>query len=426
MSSTHFVQLVVQLAILLGVAVACGRVMQRLRQPPVLGEILGGVLLGPSLLGALAPSLHQALAGAGGPHDPLAALSRLGMLFFLFAVGLETDLATLRGTARAAVSIGLAGTLLPLAAGVALVSLSPAAFWGPGASQHGLPFALFVGFNLANSALPVLARTLRDLGYLERRFGTTCLAAAVVDDLVTWAGAAIVLRQLADRRADAAAPHLQLALLVLLAAAFWLGPRLLDRVGASAPVGPSLIAATSAALLAVAAASEALGAHAFLGAFLFGVALARGDGPHAEARHTIARFAAGFFAPLYFVSLGLRTDFVGGFDLALVAVVLLAAAASKLLGVLLGARLAGLPLGREAWAMAFGLNARGATGLILAAIGREAGLIDDRLFVALAATAILTSLAAGPLMHVTLAGAWRLPGRRGAPAGDASDAYSDL
>jgi Kef-type K+ transport system membrane component KefB len=414
MSSTHFVQLVVQLAILLGVAVACGRVMQRLRQPPVLGEILGGVLLGPSLLGALAPSLHQALAGAGGPHDPLAALSRLGMLFFLFAVGLETDLATLRGTARAAVSIGLAGTLLPLAAGVALVSLSPAAFWGPGASQHGLPFALFVGFNLANSALPVLARTLRDLGYLERRFGTTCLAAAVV------------LRQLADRRADAAAPHLQLALLVLLAAAFWLGPRLLDRVGASAPVGPSLIAATSAALLAVAAASEALGAHAFLGAFLFGVALARGDGPHAEARHTIARFAAGFFAPLYFVSLGLRTDFVGGFDLALVAVVLLAAAASKLLGVLLGARLAGLPLGREAWAMAFGLNARGATGLILAAIGREAGLIDDRLFVALAATAILTSLAAGPLMHGTLAGAWRLPGRRGAPAGEASDAYSDL
>jgi Kef-type K+ transport system membrane component KefB len=134
------------------------------------------------------------------------------------------------------------------------------------------------------------------------------------------------------------------------------------------------------------------------------VSLSGSDLEHQEARDVIAHFAMGFFAPLYFVSLGLTTNFVSGFDGALVAVVLLAAVGSKLLGVLLGARLAGLPVDREAWAIGFGLNARGATGIILAAVGREAGVIDERAFVALAVMAIVTSLMAGPAMRALLSG----------------------
>src|SRR5262249_59018144 len=110
------------------------------------------------------------------------------------------------------------------------------------------------------------------------------------------------------------------------------------------------------------------------------------------------RFALALFSPLYFVSLGMTTDFIGNFDAALVAVVVTAAILSKLAGVLLGAKLAGLSLDRETWAIGFGLNARGATGIILAAVGHGAGVIDDRVFVALAVMAFLTSLLAGPAM----------------------------
>jgi Kef-type K+ transport system membrane component KefB len=128
------------------------------------------------------------------------------------------------------------------------------------------------------------------------------------------------------------------------------------------------------------------------------VALSGGDADHREAHDVVARFALALFAPLYFVSLGLTTDFVRNFDVALVAVVVSAAIVSKLSGVLLGAKVAGMPLDRETWAIGFGLNARGATGIILAAVGHSAGVIDDRVFVALAVMAFLTSLLAGPAM----------------------------
>jgi Kef-type K+ transport system membrane component KefB len=172
------------------------------------------------------------------------------------------------------------------------------------------------------------------------------------------------------------------------------------------------------ALLAAAATAASLGTHAFLGAFLLGVALSRSDAEHQQAKDPITRFALGFFAPIYFVCLGLTTSFVRGFDLALFAFVLLAAIASKVAGVLLGSRLAGLPLDRETWAIAFGLNARGATGLVLAGVGREAGLFDERVFVALATMAFLTSLMAGPAMRFLLSGRLTLPAVTASPSGD--------
>jgi Kef-type K+ transport system membrane component KefB len=333
------------------------------------------------------------------------------MLFFLFVVGLQTDLSDLRRDGRHALSLGLCGTLVPVVAGVGLVQALPAEFWGPGAAVSPLTFALFVGLNLANSAIPVLARTLLDLGLLESRIGSISMAAAVVDDIVTWSCFALVLGHAAPKGPGAlvAVP----GLLLLVGAAYSLGPRALVWVRSHLSWPEGFIAVTAVSLLATAAACEALGTHAFLGALFLGMALRRSDREHREARDAIARFALGFFAPLYFVSLGLTTDFRRSFDLRLVALVLLAAVASKLAGVLLGARLGGLPVDRETWAIGFGLNARGATGLVLAAVGREAGVIDDRVFVALAAMAFLTSLMAGPAMRWLLAGRAIQPERAG-------------
>ena len=134
MSSPDFVQLVVQLAVLLGTAVLCGQAMRALRQPAVLGEMLGGVVLGPSLLGTLAPSLFAAVFGAPASITSARdAIAKLGMLFFLFVAGLETDVSDLRRRGHQAVYLGLTGTLVPLLAGIALVRLLPAGFWRPGA-----------------------------------------------------------------------------------------------------------------------------------------------------------------------------------------------------------------------------------------------------------------------------------------------------
>jgi Kef-type K+ transport system membrane component KefB len=116
----------------------------------------------------------------------------------------------------------------------------------------------------------------------------------------------------------------------------------------------------------------------------------------------ITHFALSFFAPIYFVSIGMTTNYIANFDWQLAGVILGVALASKLLGVLLGARLAGLPVNREAWAIAFGLNARGATGIILAGVGRAAGMIDDRIFVAVVFMAMVTSIVAGPAMNSLL------------------------
>jgi Kef-type K+ transport system membrane component KefB len=409
-SSPHFVQLLLQLAALLGVAILFGQALRALRQPSVMGELLGGVVLGPTLLGQLFPGVAAGLFG-GSPEVGLVreTLTRLGMLFFLFVAGLETDLSELKRSGRAAVRIGLCGTLLPLAMGVALVRALPASFWGPQAEAQPFVFAVFVGLNLANSAIPVLARILMELGLLETRVGTTCMAAAVVDDLVTWGCFAVILARLSPSgpAATGAPVTLGVSLLLLLAVVGFgrrLGPRGLRWVKGHVSWPAGFIAVTAVLILAAAGASEALGTHAFLGAFLLGVGLGGDDAEHQEAQGAITRFALGFFAPLYFVSLGLTTDFARHFDAALVSVVLAAAMAGKLAGVLLGARLAGLRLDRETWAIGFGLNARGATGIILAAVGRQAGVIDDRVFVALAVMAFLTSLAAGPAMSRLLRG----------------------
>jgi Kef-type K+ transport system membrane component KefB len=404
MSSADFVQLLLQLAVLLGTAMACGQAMRALRQPSVMGELLGGVLLGPTLLGRLAPDAAAAVFG-GSPGVATArdALTRLGLLFFLFAVGLETDLSLLKRFRRTALSVGLTGSLLPLAIGALLVASVPYAFWGPHAEAHPFAFAVFIGLNLANSAIPVLARILMDLKLLGGRIGTLCLTAAVVDDLVAWAFFAVVLVSLSPSQAGLARLPVTFALsiavpLLVVAIGRRVGPPWLAWLKHHVPWPEGFIAATSMLLFVAAAAAETTGVHAALGALLLGVALGGGDAEHREAHDVVARFALGLFAPLYFVSLGLTTDFVRSFDAALVAVVVAAAIVSKLAGVLLGAKLAGMKLDRETWAIGFGLNARGATGIILAAVGHAAGVIDDRLFVALAVTAFLTSLIAGPAM----------------------------
>lgn len=409
MNAQEFVKLGLQVACMLGVAVFLGEFMRRFKQPAVVGEMFGGILLGPTVLGLLAPAayawLFQSSADVALVRD---ASIKLGMLFFLFYAGSEVDLSDLRALGKRALCIGLVGTLLPIAAGVGLVYAVPRGFWGAAVQEHFLAFALFIGMNFANSANPVIARILMDLGLLKGPIGSLIMTATIVDDLVNWTLFAIILRDIAPTGATA---EVGLPVGILLVAAFfvlvlgvgrWLGPRTLHWARAHVAWPSGFLTLTALLILLAGSAAEALGIHAFLGAFLAGVALGGQNPEQKEAHDVIGHFVMGFFAPIYFTSMGLTTNFVQHFDLALVALVFSAACVSKVGAVLLGARAAGMPLDREAWAVGFGLNARGATGIILAGVGLSNRVIDERIFVAVVLMAILTSMMSGPLMNQLL------------------------
>ena len=406
MNSQDFVLLILQFTAMLGSALFFGQLMRRFKQPAVLGEMIGGIVLGPTIFGLVAPGLFEWLfqtsANVAIVRDTTI---KLGMLFFLFVAGLETNLSDLKTLGRKAALIGFVGTMVPIAAGVVLVYAVPRDFWGPAVQPHFFSFALFIGMNLANSANPVLARILMDLGLLNGGIGTLSMAATIVDDLINWTLFAIILSDIAPSGQVAATSlPMSIALVIMtfiliLGVGRWLGPPTLRWLRKHVAWPSGFIAVTALVVLVAASITESLGIHAFLGAFLVGAALSgQADDQH-EAHDVIMRFALSFFAPIYFISIGMTADYITNFDGQLVLIILVVALVSKLFGVLFGARLAGMPVDRDAWAIAFGLNARGATGIILAGVGRAAGVIDDRIFVAIVVMAMVTSLIAGPAMN---------------------------
>ncbi len=405
MSSQDFVKLALQIATMLGFAVVFGQVARRFRQPAVLGEMIGGIILGPTVLGLLFPGMYDWLFLSS---DSVAlvrdAAIKLGMLFFLFIAGLEIDLSELKQLGGKALSIGLVGTVVPIAVGVGLVYALPREFWGSAVQPHFFVFALFIGMNLANSANPVLARILMDLGLLKGGIGSLSMTATIVDDLVNWTLFAIILSNIAPS-GSATATNLPMSIALvlflfvgILGGGRWLAPRALPWLKAHVPGPSGFIAVTALFILLAASLSEGLGVHAFLGAFLLGAAVSGHDRDHKEANGVITMFALAFFAPIYFISIGMSTNYIAHFDGVLVLIILVAAIGSKLGGVLLGAKIARMPIDRETWAIGFGLNARGATGIILAGVGLASGVIDERIFVAIVVMALITSIMAGPMM----------------------------
>jgi Kef-type K+ transport system membrane component KefB len=244
---------------------------------------------------------------------------------------------------------------------------------------------------------------LMDLGLLKSEIGSTIMTATIVDDLVNWTLFAIVLSEINPTRASTQGLPLTILTVIVffvlvLGLGHWLGYRSLRWVRGHVVWPSGFIAVTSLAILIAGSISEALGIHAFLGAFLLGVALGGHDRERNEAHDVIAHFVMSFFVPIYFVSMGMSTNFIANFDWLLVAIILLVACVSKVGAVALGARMAGMKVNREVWAIAFGLNARGATGIILAGVGLANHMIDERIFVAIVVMALVTSLMSAPAM----------------------------
>lgn len=375
-----------------------GRLLAPLHQPPVIGEVLAGILLGPSLLGT-------GLAGRILPPEaasPLGVVADLGVILFMFLVGLELDIGSLRRRARAAVGISHAGILVPFGLGAGL-----AVWLHPRLAAGNVPlttFALFLGVAMAITAFPVLARILTDHGLERSPLGILALGVAAVGDVTAWCLLALVVGL---ARADVGATLLVIGGAVAFVAVMLLVARpLLARLSDRAPsrLSEGSVAAVFAALFACALIADRIGIHAIFGAFLFGAVMPH-QGPVASFFERRMRLAVTvFLLPAFFAYTGMRTriDLLSGTEAWVICgLIVLVATLGKLGGVYAAARAAGVER-REAAALGALMNARGLMELIVLNIGLEMGVISPTLFSMLVVMAIATTMSAAPLLRLFL------------------------
>jgi Kef-type K+ transport system membrane component KefB len=382
-------QFILAIGVLILVARLGGALSRRLNQPAVLGELLAGVLLGPTVLGFFQlPWFTDTHLEEGVKH-----LAEIGVIFLMFLAGMEIELKELAKTGRAAALAGSLGVVLPLLLGMGVALLF-------GLSTQP---ALFLGIVLSATSVSISAQTLMELGVLRRRESLTLLGAAVFDDILVililsvflalgggansggFAAVAVVLMRMVTY------------LIVAIVLGFWLIPALLRRVE-RLPISHGLVSFSIALALLYAWSAEALGGVAAItGAFVVGLAVARSP-LRQEIEHSLSALTYGFFVPLFFVSIGLGADvreLTGPaliFGLALVAV----AVVSKIVGSGLGAWWGGLPR-PEAIRLGVGMVSRGEVGLIVASVGLNQGLIDKVAFAQIVLVVLATTLIT-PLM----------------------------
>ena len=407
----EIVTLLLGFAAMLALARTFGELFNLFKQPAIVGEILAGILLGPTVLGTFAPGVFDWLFPAGGAVAiAYHTVITLAVVLLLLIAGLEIDLSVLWRQGRAALLVSVLGTAVPFAVGFAGAYATPR-FWGiePGADL--LTFALFFGTALSISALPVIAKIMMDMNVFKTDVGMLVMGAAMFSDLVGWIIFSIILGMMnanLPETAEAGGGHGGMAVwatigLTLLIVAFaltlgrWLVHRTLPWIQSRLSWPGGVLSFTLVLTLAGAAATEAIGIHAIFGAFLVGIAV--GDSTHmrAQTKTVLHQFVTYIFAPIFFVSIGLEANFLESFDLLLVLGVLAIAFIGKLAGCMLGAHLGGLSR-RDSLAISFGMNARGAMEIILGLLALQYGVIQDEMFVALVVLALVSSILSGPLM----------------------------
>jgi Kef-type K+ transport system membrane component KefB len=391
-----------QIAIILGACRLVGRLVRPLGQPQVVGEMITGVLLGPSLFGLLLPDLHARLF----PKPTLTViycLAQIGLALYMFLVGLEFDFGLIRSRVKSAMSVSWAGILTPflLGCGVAWLLRDRFPLFAPGV--RGWEAMLFMGAAMSITAFPMLARIIYERGLAGTSLGTLALAAGSLDDAAAWCVLAVVLASFTGNlwiAVFAIGGGVLYAVLMLAVGRGWLErllvPREADETRRGVVIPLTLILVTVCAWL-----TDSMGIYAVFGAFILGVAMPRG----AVARHieeAMTPLTTGLLVPMFFINSGLNTR-IGLLDSpglwAVAAIVLLVACLGKGIACGLAARFNGEPA-RESFAIGALMNCRGLTELILLNIGLERGIITPTLFAVMVLMAITTTLMAMPAFNL--------------------------
>jgi Kef-type K+ transport system membrane component KefB len=407
----------VQLALLVGVARVFGWLMKSVGQPAVVGELLAGVVLGPTLFGRVAPDAFDWVFGEPTVTSVIFGISWLGVIMLLVVIGFETDLGIIARFRKAAVSVSAGALLIPLAVTASLAFLVPESFIGAGPEGEGVDRAVFAGFlalALSVSALPVVAKILQDMGYLRRNFGQVTLAAGMTMDAVGW----LILAALSGIALDGFQPD-ELAfsfggLVVFLVLSFtvfrWVIDKLFRYVMARGSSITAALSITIVAALVGGAVTQALHIEAILGAYIVGILVAGLRHQLPQVRSILETVTASLLAPVFFAFSGLRVD-IGLLDTQTVilwtVVLIVAAILAKITGTVLGGFFAGVR-GREALALGSGLSALGAMGVVVAIIGLNLGVVSETGYTVMVLAAVVTSVVAPQLLKLAVRD-WDIP-----------------
>jgi Kef-type K+ transport system membrane component KefB len=393
--------LIIQLIVILTAARLLGWLFRRIGQPQVVGEMAAGLLLGPSVFGALSPQAFQTIFPPQS-LGYLSTLSQLGLLLFMFMVGLEFDPRLMRGRGQAALITSHASMVLPFLLGATLAIWLFPQFAPAGVRFHG--FALFMGAAMSVTAFPVLARILMENNLTHTRVGVLALACAAVDDVTAWCMLAVVIVVV---RAGSGTPvWVTLGGTAAFVAVMLVLARPLLRRGFGLlrhPERPTqdVVAALLLFALISALITERIGIHALFGAFLAGAVIPREEAFVPELIRKLEDLTVVFLLPLFFALTGLRTSFSFGLSETWIALafVTTVAIAGKLFGSALAARLSGMS-GREALAIGVLLNTRGLMELVILNIGLDVGVLSPSLFSIMVTMALITTVMTAPFLHL--------------------------
>jgi len=394
-----FLQVLVALAVVVITARVVAALFRWLGQPQVMGEVVAGLLLGPSFGGWVAPKAAAILLPAAiAPY--LAVIAQVGIILFMFLVGLGLDTGLLRQRSRASVAISHASIVVPFLLGAALALWLYPRFAGAGISFT--PFALFIGVAMSVTAFPVLARILTDTQMQKSPLGVIALACAAVDDVTAWCLLALVVGVARAEPGSAvitAGAAIAFTVFVLLFArrgAMWL-VRQRDRVGKTTR---GMFAAVCVLLLVSAIVTERIGIHALFGAFLLGAIVPHDSALARDIREKCEDLVVVLFLPVFFAFTGMRTQIgllQSSADWLVCAVIILVATLGKFGGSFFAARLTGSD-NREAASLGILMNTRGLMELIVLNVGLDLGVLSPALFAMFVLMAVATTLATTPIL----------------------------
>lgn len=398
---SELIQLLVQLSVMLAFGRVMAEVARKFKQPAVVGEIIAGLILGPTLLGTFSHDTFDLLfPKTGASAIVLDGFTKVAVVMLLFIAGLEVDLHIVFQQGKQAISSSLFGLIIPFFLGFIIPYSFPSFFGDTGGTDH-LLFALFMGTAMAISALPVIVRIMMDLKLFKTKIGMLVVASAMVDDVIGWMIFSIILGMI-GKGGQFAVGYTLLITVGFTAFMLTIGRGLLNRLLPwinKKLAWPGGLLSLSLSLCFIAGAfTEYIGIHAVFGAFIIGIALGDSEHMSERAKEIVHQFINNIFAPLFFVAIGLKVNFLVNFDLSLTLVILFIAFTGKIIGSGLGTRLGGFTW-RESLAAGFGMNARGAMEIILGIVALENGLINEKVFVSLVIMALLTSMTSGPLMR---------------------------
>jgi Kef-type K+ transport system membrane component KefB/nucleotide-binding universal stress UspA family protein len=408
-SHDEVLQLVVQIALLLAAARLLGGLAQKLKLPSVVGEILAGVLLGPSLLSGIFPALGNWIIPQTEVQGfLLEAVALIGVMLLLVVTGLETDLGLIRRKAGTALGVAVGGLVLPFAAGLALGYALPDDLLADPSER--VVFVLFLATALSISAIPVLAKILIDLDMMRRDIGQTLLAAGMIDDITGWTllGLVTALASAAALTPATVLTTVGMVLFFLVATVTvgsWLVNHGLAMVQDHFRGQDRMLTLVVVLAFAWGAFSQALRLEPVLGAFAIGILFGRSPRLPVDTIRKLEAVAMGIFAPIFFAVAGLKVDITAILEPRLAWITLLVIAVAtfgKVVGAYLGARLLS---GQDHWsALAYGsgLNARGALEIIIATIGLSLGILSQTMFSIIVIMAVATSLMAPVALRFTV------------------------